>query len=107
MSILDMAAEEAERHGDVRVTQIHVRLGPLSGVVPAALVSAYELARQGSALEEAELIIQEVPVLVRCPVCKTARPAISVQDIRCAQCGAPAAEVLGGRELELVAMEIQ
>jgi hydrogenase nickel incorporation protein HypA/HybF len=107
MSILDLAAEEAGRHGDVSVKQIHVKLGPLSGVVRAALLSAYELARLGSALEEAELIIQEVPVLVHCPVCETARPAVSAYDIRCAECGTPAAEVLSGRELELVAMEIQ
>jgi hydrogenase nickel incorporation protein HypA/HybF len=107
MSLLDLAAEEAARHGDARVTQIHVKLGPLSGVVGSALLSAYELARQGSALEEAELIIQEVPVVVHCPVCETARPPVSAQDFRCATCGTPAAEVLSGRELELVAMEIR
>jgi hydrogenase nickel incorporation protein HypA/HybF len=107
MSILELAAEEAARHGDARVTQIHVKLGPLSGVVRAALLSAYELARLGSTLEEAELIIQEVPVVVHCPVCETARPAVSPYDIRCAECGTPASDLLHGRELELVAMEIQ
>jgi hydrogenase nickel incorporation protein HypA/HybF len=107
MSILNMVALEAARHGDARVTQIHVKLGPLSGVVGTALLSAYELARVDSNLEDAELIIQEVPVTVRCPVCDSARPAVSAQDIRCAECGSPAAEVLSGRELELVAMEIQ
>jgi hydrogenase nickel incorporation protein HypA/HybF len=107
MSILDLAAEEAMRHGDVVVTKIHVKLGPLSGVVAEALQSAYEIARAGSTIEAAELIIQEVPVLVLCEVCDAARPAVSEYDIRCAECGAPAAGVVSGRELELVAMEIQ
>jgi hydrogenase nickel incorporation protein HypA/HybF len=107
MSILDLAALEAERHGDVKVRQIHVKLGPLSGVVGAALQSAYELARVGSSLEEAELVIQEVPVVLDCPVCKKPQPALSASDIRCAECGAIGATVLSGRELELVAMEIQ
>jgi hydrogenase nickel incorporation protein HypA/HybF len=107
MSILDLAAEEAERHGDARVTQIHVKLGPLSGVVRAALLSAYDLARAGSPLEDAELVIEEVPILVHCPVCEMERPAVSAHEIRCAECGAPADDVLCGRELELVAMEIE
>jgi hydrogenase nickel incorporation protein HypA/HybF len=107
MSLLDLAAEEAGRHGDVLVRTIHVKLGPLSGVVSSALLSAYELARVGGTLEAAELIIQEVPVLVNCPVCETARPAVSVYEIRCAECGTPAAEVVSGREIELVALEIQ
>jgi hydrogenase nickel incorporation protein HypA/HybF len=107
MSILDLAAEEAARHDDARVTQIHVNLGPLSGVVRAALASAFELARVGSPLEQAELIIQDVPVLLHCPVCATARPAVSAHEIRCARCGTPATEVLSGRDLELVALEIQ
>jgi len=55
-------------------------------VVRAALLSAYELARLESTLKEAELIIQEVPAVVRCPVCETARPAVSAYDIRCAEC---------------------
>jgi hydrogenase nickel incorporation protein HypA/HybF len=107
MSILDVAAEEAGRQGDARVTQIHLKLGPLSGVDRAALLSAYELARSGGPLEEAELVIQQVPVVVDCPVCETSRPAISEQDIRCAECGAPGEKIVGGRELEVVAIEIQ
>ena len=107
MSILDLAAEEAAKHGNARVTHLHVKLGPLSGVVRSALLSAYELARLGSSLEEAELVIQEVPVLVHCSVCASTQSAVSPQDIRCGQCGTPTSEVLGGRELELVAMEIQ
>jgi hydrogenase nickel incorporation protein HypA/HybF len=107
MSLLELAAEEAARHGDSRVTQIHVKLGPLSGVAGAALLSAYELARLGSTLEEAELVIQEVPVVVHCTTCNMARPAVSAQEIRCAECGTLAEKVLSGGDLELVAMEIQ
>ena len=51
LSIVDMAAEEAERQGG-RVVAVHLKLGPLSGVVKAALLSAYELAREGSPLPD-------------------------------------------------------
>lgn len=107
LCILEMAAEQAQRHGDVRVRAIRLRLGPLSGVVKEALVSAYELAREGSPLHEAELLIEETPLTAYCPTCLTTRAVVSVQQLCCAECGTPTAQVVSGRELDMVALEIQ
>jgi hydrogenase nickel incorporation protein HypA/HybF len=106
LSILDVATEEAERH-DGRVRAIHLRLGPLSGVVKEALQSAYELAREGSALPDAELVIEEVPLAVCCPTCKAEYTAVSGRQLSCPTCGTPACGAGGGRELEIVALEIE
>ena len=107
MSILDLAAEESQRQGDVRVLEIHLKLGCLSGVVKEALLSAYQLAREGTPFEETQLVIEEVPVLVHCPSCRSTRAVVSVQEMCCAECGTPSPDVASGRDLELVAMEIQ
>ena len=40
MGILELTEEESEKRGGVHVDAIHVRLGPLSGVVKEALLSA-------------------------------------------------------------------
>jgi hydrogenase nickel incorporation protein HypA/HybF len=106
LSILEVAGEEAERRG-VRVLGIHLRLGPLSGVVKEALLSAYEIARAGDALEEAELVIEEVPVRAHCPTCQATRAVVSVQQLCCAECGTPTPQVVSGRELDIVALEVQ
>ena len=107
LSILDLAAEEAERRGGAVVHGIHLRLGPLSGVVKEALLSAYEVAREGSLLAEAQLVIEETPLMARCPTCRTTKAVVSVQQLACAECGTPTPEVVSGRELEIVALEIQ
>jgi hydrogenase nickel incorporation protein HypA/HybF len=107
LSILDLAADEAERHGSVRILEIHLKLGALAGVVKEALLSAYDLAREGTPFEGAELVIKEVPVLVNCPTCKSTRPVVSVQELCCVDCGTPSADVVNGRDLEIVAMQIQ
>jgi hydrogenase nickel incorporation protein HypA/HybF len=107
LSILDVAAEEAGRHAAARVAGIHLRLGPYSGVVKEALLSAFELAREGSPLETARLIIEEVPVTAYCPACQATREVVSIQQLCCRECGTPAPEVRGGRELEVVALEIE
>jgi hydrogenase nickel incorporation protein HypA/HybF len=76
-------------------------------VVKEALLSAYELAREGSPLAEAHLLVEEVPLVVRCPSCAADRPAVSMQHLCCSACGTPAPEVVSGRELDIVALELE
>jgi hydrogenase nickel incorporation protein HypA/HybF len=105
LSLLDLVEEEADRRG-VRVATIHLRLGPLSGVVRDALISAFELAREGTPQEQAELVVEEVPVVVLCPKCAAPKTPESAWELCCPTCGTPTPEVLSGRELEVVALEI-
>ena len=107
LSLLDAAAEEADRHAGKRVAALHLRLGPLSGVVGDALRSAYEVAREGSPFETAELLIVEAPIVIYCAKCAADRPAQSIQELVCSICGTPAERVVSGRELELVALELE
>jgi hydrogenase nickel incorporation protein HypA/HybF len=106
LGILDVAAEQAERHGG-RVAAVHLKLGPLSGVVKEALVSAYDLAREGTPLEQAQLVVEEVGILAHCASCAADCAPASLQDLRCPTCGAPTPEIVRGRELEVVALEIE
>jgi hydrogenase nickel incorporation protein HypA/HybF len=106
LSILEGVAEEAERQGGGRVYAIHLKLGPLSGVVKDALMFSYSLASEGTPFEESHLVIDEVPVVVFCPVCRLERHLPSIQHFCCAVCGAPTPEVLRGRELEIAGLEM-
>jgi hydrogenase nickel incorporation protein HypA/HybF len=107
LSILEIAAEEAERQGGRPVAAVHVRLGPLAGVVKEALISAFDLAREDSPMGKAELVIEDVPLVVYCHACRDERTLPSVQLFSCPVCGAPTPEVVRGRELEVVALEIE
>lgn len=106
MSILDMAEEEAGRRS-AEVTAIHVKLGLLSGVVKQALESAYDLARTETTLDTADLIIEEVPVMIYCQRCRSPRTVRSIQELSCSECETPSSEILQGRELQVVALELR
>lgn len=106
LSLLDLVAEFAEREAG-RVVAIHVQLGPLAGVVKDALVSAYALAREGTALTAAELVIEEVPLVGHCQTCGTERVLPSPAERCCPVCGTPTGSIIRGRELEVVAIEIE
>jgi hydrogenase nickel incorporation protein HypA/HybF len=107
MSMVEMAAEEAARRGSAQVCAIHLKLGPLSGVVKEALLFSYEVACEGTTLEGSQLVIEDVPVVVYCETCRTERSPASIQRFCCSICDTPTPEVLRGRELEVVALEIQ
>ena len=107
LSILDMAEEEAQRHSSApeSLHAIHLRLGPLSGVLKEALQSAYDLARESTPLPQCRLLIDDVPITAHCPLCNTDCTVASIQQLTCPHCGTPTPDILTGRELEVTALE--
>jgi hydrogenase nickel incorporation protein HypA/HybF len=106
MSIVELAEEEVERLG-VHVNAVHWKLGALSGVVKEALLSCYEMACENTPLQGSRLLVEDVPVAIFCPRCQAQRPLSSMQMFCCQECGTPCSEIVQGKELEVVALEIQ
>lgn len=107
ISIVEAAQEEAQRHPDCAVRAVHLKLGPLSGVVKQALLFSYDLATEDTPLHGSRLIIEETTVIVYCSTCQERRSIRSLQSFCCATCNAPSEEVVAGRELEVVGLEIE
>ncbi len=106
ISIVELAEEEAARRG-VQVNAVHLKLGALSGVVKEALLSCYEMACENTPLQGSRLLVEDVSVVIFCPRCRAQRPVSSMQLFCCSECGTPTSEVVQGKELEVVALEIQ
>ena len=106
LSIIEGAQEEAVRQGDAHVEAVHLRMGPLSGVVREALMFSYDLACEGTPLEGSRLVIDEVPVTFFCARCGEERSPVSIMRMCCPVCDMPAGEILTGSELEIAALEL-
>ncbi|MCW5970155.1 MAG: hydrogenase maturation nickel metallochaperone HypA [Blastocatellales bacterium] len=106
-TMVDLAAEEAARLGAVRIHALHLRLGRLSGIVKEALIFSWDAACQGTALEGANLVIEDIPAAIYCGGCETERELQSIQHFVCAVCGASSVEIVRGGELEIAALEIE
>jgi len=106
LSIVEMATEESNKRGGAKVDAVHLKLGRLSGVVKDALLFSWEIACQGTRLENSRLEITEIPVRVHCENCKTERILEEINNFSCPICNAPTPEVTQGRELEVTALEI-
>ena len=106
MSLVDLARQEAERVRG-RVIALHIKVGPLSGVFKDALRSCYEMASHDTSLQGSQLMIEDVPIVIYCLQCRAERTVISMQRFCCSVCSIPASQILRGKELELVSLEIE
>ena len=105
-SLIEMACEVAAREGAEHISKLSLRIGVLSGVVKEALQFSFELAAEGTACAGASLLIEEVPIAAMCPRCQAVKTLLDGFRFVCPTCGTPTAEVVAGRELELVSLEI-
>jgi len=107
LSIAQAVVTIASRHADGRrVRRVELTVGHLRQVVPAALEFAFTLLTDGTELEGAELVIEEVPVTGRCRACG-AETTMSDFPLCCAACGGLDVELVSGEELLVDALELE
>lgn len=129
MALLRQAEEiRLEHHAD-RIREIRVEVGPLSGVEPLLLKSAFdeltgrdagggrdasgrleaagglEAATEINGAPTTRLVVDEVPLLARCIACANDFEVLEF-NFRCSRCGGRI-RVTGGDSLELVSVSLQ
>lgn len=109
MNLVRLASEavaSADLDRPPRIHAVRVRVGELSGVVVEALEFAWDVARDGTICEHARLEIERVPARIRCGPCQTARSLVAGAAFRCPDCGTPSSQIIAGRELDLIELEL-
>jgi hydrogenase nickel incorporation protein HypA/HybF len=93
-----------DRTGERKVIAVNVQVGPLSGVLPDAMRFCFDVASAGTALDGAQLMIEEPPGLARCRNCLDEFELVDL--ILLCPCGSADVEILSGRELMLMSVEV-
>jgi len=88
------------------VRQVRVGIGPLSGIEPQLLASAYPLACAGTRAEGSQLEIEHTDVRVRCRGCGAETKA-APNRLVCGACGDWHTDLLAGDELLLLRVELE
>ncbi|TWT41939.1 Hydrogenase/urease nickel incorporation protein HypA [Phycisphaerae bacterium RAS1] len=102
--LVELAGEHARRAGARRVTRLNCRIGALRRLESDLMSSAFEIARAGTACEEAELVVECVPIRARCPICAQVF-AVADWNWRCPDCAVEGEPLPGGDELELISID--
>ncbi|HMP77675.1 MAG TPA: hydrogenase maturation nickel metallochaperone HypA [Kiritimatiellia bacterium] len=104
-NILEAAQEAARANGARRIEVVRVRVGALSGVVEEALRFAFDSLANGTPAAGARLEIEPAPVRCYCDGCNTEFAATPLH-YECPACGRASSDIRGGRELNLIAIEV-
>ncbi|MGV0792570.1 hydrogenase maturation nickel metallochaperone HypA/HybF [Mycolicibacterium sp. XJ1819] len=100
-SVVDAVCEHAAGR---RVHSVRVEVGTLCAVVPDAMRFCFELATEGTVADGARLDLAVQPATAHCRSCGT---AFALPDpILLCPCGSADVEVLSGRELKILSMEV-
>lgn len=88
-------------------TKIYLKIGKISGVVKDALLFSFDIAAQETRIFGATLEIEELPVIVYCDKCNTDSELGNPPIFRCKDCGESTANILQGKEMEIVSIEFE
>jgi hydrogenase nickel incorporation protein HypA/HybF len=106
LQIIEIAtASIPAQMGSAKVEKVNLKIGKLAAVVPDSLRFCFDIATRDTALAGAELAIEETPVAARCKECNT-HWTIDEPAFTCPACGSGSLEVLSGRELDIVSIEV-
>jgi len=107
LAIADSVVQISSRHANGRqVTKVHLKVGHLRQVVPSALSFSFELVAQGTPVEGAELVLEEVPATGKCRACG-AESRLESFPLQCAACGGFDLEIVAGEELYVESLEME
>jgi len=107
MEIVDITkASIPEDMQGSKVRKVNLQVGKLSAIVADSLRFCFELVIKDTPLEDAELAIEELPVVARCKDCNT-EWTVTEAVFTCKDCQSGNIDILSGRELDITSIEIE
>lgn len=104
--ILEAVIPEVEKYDVSRVLSIKLRIGELSGVVPECINYYFDIASRGTVAEGAKIVIEKVPVRIKCPDCGY-DGIIRLGHFKCPECSGTGFKIISGKEYYVDSVEAE
>jgi len=91
---------------DVVIEKVNIKVGRHSCVMPENLRFCFNAAIEGTSLAGTKLNIEEIPVIIRCNSCHVEWIVDEIV-FMCIKCTSKNIDVISGRELEIVSIDIE
>ena len=106
LSIVQISNEEAFKHGANKITEIRLKIGELSGLVPESLQVYFDMISQGTLSEGAKLVVEKIPIKFRCNDCGNESGVVG-GIYKCPQCDSKDIKIINGNEYMIDSMEVE
>lgn len=105
-SLMNQVMSIADERNAQSVTSIIVAVGLLSGIEAPLLKTAFTISAAGTIAENAKLIVDEIPIRVKCNKCQS-ESDVSPNKLICNQCGDWQTTLISGDELILMSVDLE
>ena len=106
LSLLDTVSGHCLKSGYARIDSVNVKIGRASGIMPDALLFAFNALKAGTPADEAVLNIEEIPVTGHCDGCSSQFSVEGDFVLSCPLCGDSHFHITSGREMDIIDMEV-
>lgn len=103
--LVALCEENLQKHHKSKVTRLMLKIGRLSGIETHYLQNCFDVFKAGTVCENAELIIKEQNIVVKCNDCGT-QSELSKNEFICPKCGKNNLCVIDGEEMYLMRLEM-
>lgn len=103
-NIIKICSEEAEKNSVIKVNEIKILVGELTGLIPESIQYYFDIASIGTRVEGAKLNIVKVPLKIFCNECKNTS-VLKRGNFTCPVCKGSDIKLLGGNEFLIDSME--
>ncbi len=106
INILDTVTAQCRREGYKKINSIRLKIGKASHILPDSLQFAFEIIRQDTIANNAELIIESIPLTAHCNSCSHDFETGKQLVFQCPACESKSFKIISGYEMEIVDMEV-
>ncbi|MFA6939380.1 MAG: hydrogenase maturation nickel metallochaperone HypA [Clostridiaceae bacterium] len=104
-NIIKICSQEAAKNKVVKVKEIKILVGELTGLIPESIQYYFDIASIGTKVEGAKLNIAKIPLKIFCNGCKNTS-VVKRGDFICPVCEGSDIKLLGGNEFLIDSMEV-
>jgi hydrogenase nickel incorporation protein HypA/HybF len=112
-AIVDTVLDAAEKNNAEEIVEVTIEIGILTMLNPEQLKFLLDVLTEGTLLEKAEIIIEEVPVEIKCRNCEYTGLANTdgsdhyLAIVLCPKCGERNVETITGKECNVKTIKIE
>lgn len=106
LNLLEVISDQCKKSGYSKIDSINVRIGRASGIMPDALLFAFEALKADTIADKASLNIEEVHVSGLCNDCSQYFTVEEEYVLCCPACGGSSFKITTGREMDIIDIDV-
>jgi hydrogenase nickel incorporation protein HypA/HybF len=106
ISLLETVSNLCRQEGYSTIESVRLKVGKAAGILPDALIFAFDVAKMGTIASQAELVIEYVPLGGICNECGSLFETDERFVFSCPVCNSTAIKITSGHEMQIIDMEV-